>query len=232
MLESDKSRNLNKGNDNNVNELDTLSENVKRIINTEKEKELEREEQIKENTKGIRFKYLFAIRFGILCNDKFIITGNQARDKLDIDPSTFSKYKSGAKFPSSINELIRLATKLDVSSDYLIGVTDSKSPLPQNMNMELGLSEKARTNLYTIYHYIQDDVQDIDIDLPHSNITIGMLENFSLFIENFSDFCDYLTYMKRYVEIKQEIIKLEENKENTLGYEDTKEHLNDILIRN
>lgn len=232
MLESDKSKNLNNGNDNNLNKLDNLSEDVKRIINTQKEKELEKEEQIKANTNGIRFKYLFAIRFKSLCDKNGIFTGKQANDRLEIDKSTFSKYKSGAKFPSTFDELIRLSDKLNVSPDYLMGVTDSTFPIPPNMNMEMGLSETARTYLYTLYHYIQDDIQDIDIDLPHSNITIEMLEIFSLFIENFSDFCDFLTYIKRYVEVKQEIIKLEENKENTLNYLETKEHLTDNLIRN
>lgn len=229
MLELDKSKNLKKDYDNKLGELDNLSKNVKREINTEKEKELEREEKIKENTKGARFKYLFAIRFGNLCKKKFIITGKQARNKLNIDKSTFSKYQTGAKFPSSFDELIRLADIFNVSPDYLLGVTDSTSPLPLNMNMELGLSETARMYLYTLYHYIQNDVQDIDIDLPHSDITIGMLENFSLFIENFSDFCDFLTYTKQYVEVKQQINDLEKNKD-ILNYLGEMESLTDSLI--
>lgn len=225
MLKSSKSKNLNK-------DCDDYLENVRRIINTEKEKELDREKQIKDNTNGIKFKYLFATRFKKLCDQKFIVTGKQANDKLGIGPSTFSKYKTGAKFPSSFDELIRIAEELNVSPDYLLGVTDSTSSLPPNMNMELGLSEKARICLYTLYHYIQDDVLDTEIDLPHFEMTIKMLENFSLFIENFSDFCEFLAYITRYVEVKQKINELEENKENVFDYLGTRENLDDQLIRN
>lgn len=215
---------------NNVNLLNNLSEKVKRKINTENERELDRKQKIIDNTSGIRFKYLFAVRFNELCNKEFIMTGDQARKKLDIDPSTFSKYKNGSKFPSSPNELIRLADIFNVSPDYLLGVTDSTSLLPPNMNMKLGLSENARICLYQLYHYIEDGIIDIDKNLSHSDFTVGMLEIFSLFIENFSDFCDFLTYIKRYVEVKQDIIELTETNE-ILDYKG-KKSLDDDLIRN
>lgn len=228
MLKLDESKNLN--NEDYFNSIE-FKENSIRRLNTEKEDKNNYKKRLIKNTGYVKVKMLFAIRFEYLCNKKGIITGKKAKEVLGISYPTFSKYKSGESFPS-IDELIRLTDLLNVSLEYLIGATDSTNALPPKMNMKLGLSEKAKINLYKIYHYVQDDVQDVTIHLPHSNLTVELLENFSSFIENFSDFCDFLTYTKRYVEVKQEINKLEENKENTLDYLGTKEHLTDLLIRN
>lgn len=82
-----------------------------------------------------------------------------------------------------------------------------------------------------MYHGIEDeDISDIDIDIPHSNKYIDYLEIFSEFIGNFTDFCDFVAYLKRYVEVKQQINKLEKNKENNLNYKGEIEKLTDSLI--
>lgn len=229
MLESGKSKKSEK--------LDEQEKMLNRKINTEmekyyedEEKEQEREEFLLENYKEDNFKYYFPKRFRSLCNEQGI-KGVNAPDKFNISEATFSGYINGKRFPNR-NEVKRLAKILGVSTNYLLGVTDNKFYLSPKMNMHLGLSEEARYYLYMFAHNLKSDVQDINADLPYDDENILFLETFNLFISDFSNFCDFLTYITKYVEVKQEINKLEKNKKIVLDYLGTKENLDDQLIRN
>jgi transcriptional regulator with XRE-family HTH domain len=60
----------------------------------------------------------------------------------DISPTQLSRIESGITETVSSDVLIKLAQTLEVSTDYLLGLTDIKAPMNYGIN-ELGLSEGA-----------------------------------------------------------------------------------------
>ena len=64
--------------------------------------------------------------------------------------------------------------------------------------------------------------------IPYSEENIKFLEILSLFISDFSSFCEFLTYIRRYVVVKQEINEFKTNDFNKLE----RIALEDTLIRN
>lgn len=224
MLNSDKSENIG-----------ITFEELRRKYNTMQEIEQERDEKLMSNSEGEQLQFIIAKRLNTIF-DKYKeekgMTKQEFAKELDITPQTLSKYLRAKDFPKP-NEMKRLAKILNISQEYLYGLTDSTALIPPKSDLILGLSPEARYSLFKMYHGIEDeDVSEIDIDIPHSNKYVGFLEIFSEFIGNFTYFCDFVGYLKRYVKVKQEINELEENKENTLDYLGTKEQLNDLLIRN
>lgn len=219
--------------------LDESASNLRRKVNTHFEKEREKEKKIKDKEKelldeGKLLEYYFLTRFNSMCAKKGIMTGKQADKILEISAPTFSAYKSGDKFPT-LHGIERLADKLNVSSGYLLGYTDNPSPILNKANMIRGLTEEARYYLYILSHNIKNDVPDIETDIPYLHLpycedNTEFLEIFSLFIADFSNFCFFLTYMRRYVKVKQEINNLDtdENNSNILQ----REQLDYDLLRN
>ena len=220
------------------------NEDLKRRYNTIEELEEEKDEKLMSNANGDQLQYIFSKRLNILFNKwkeekkaelnigKPItqITQKDFANTLQITDVTLTNYLSAKSMPKP-NEIKRLAQILNTSKEYLYGLTDSTAPIPPKSDLILGLSPSARYCLFKMYHGIEDeDISDIDIDIPHSNKYIGYLEIFSEFIGNFPDFCDFVTYLKRYVEVKQKINELEKNKENNLNYKGEMESLTDSLI--
>lgn len=228
MLNSNESKNIEKTKKN--------EEDFNRRVNTEREKQKEKENKRKEREKkllsvGDRYKYYFPMRFEKICNKK-CIKGVNAQSELGISESTFSKYINGKAVPS-FEVLSVISEKLNVSPYYLMGVTDNMADIPLKNNMEIGLSEQARYYLYILAHNLHADVPDNDVqnviwDLSYSEENIKFLEIFSLFISDFSNFCEFLTYIRRYVVVKQEINEFKTNDFNKLE----RIALEDTLIRN
>lgn len=54
---------------------------------------------------------------------------------LNISPSSISLYESGNREPS-LNTLIKIAIVLDVSTDYLLGLTDIEKPAGISISSE------------------------------------------------------------------------------------------------
>lgn len=222
------------------------NEELKRRYNTIEELDEELDNKLMKNAKGDQLQYIFSQRLNILFdkwkeekkaemvirkpNEKLVLTKKEFATELDITDVTLSNYLSARAYPKP-KEIKRLAQILNTSKEYLYGLTDSTAPIPPKSNLILGLSPSARYCLFKMYHGIEDeDVSDIDIDIPHSDKYIGYLEIFSEFIGNFTDFCDFVTYLKWYVETKQAINKLEKNKEDRLNYKGEMEKLTDSLI--
>ncbi len=224
MLNSDKSENIG-----------ITFEELRRKYNTMQEIEQEREEKLMENSEGEQLPFIFAQRLNSIFDrykEEKRMSKQAFAKELEITPQTLSKYLNAKELPKP-NEMKRLAKILKVSKEYLYGLTDSTALIPPKSDLILGLSPEARYSFFKMYHGIEDeDVSEIDIHISHSNKYIEFLEIFSEFIGNFSYFCDFTVYLKRYVDVKQEINELEKNKENTLDYLGTKEHLADLLIRN
>lgn len=76
------------------------------------------------------------------------ITQSELAAKIEIDVSTLSRFISNATGKLSDENIKKIAKEFEVSTDFLLGVTD----IPDRMNYdigELGLSVQAAKNLYT-----------------------------------------------------------------------------------
>lgn len=232
MLELDKSKNFEN--------VDDSIERARRKYNTMQELEKDRKEEILTNSKDRQFQSIFSHRLNEMYNtikeekelEEKEFTQKDFADVLEISEATLSKYLTGKVIPKP-NEIERIANVLNISPQFLYGLTDSTVPILAKSDLVKGLSPEARYSIYRLYYGIEDDdIGEIDINRPISNKYIGFLDIFSEFIGDFSDFCDFVSYLKRYVEVKQEINELEKNKDNVLDYLGTRENLDDQLLRN
>ncbi len=63
------------------------------------------------------------------------MTQKQLADKLDLSKGTISAYEQGKKYPS-IEVLIKLCNILQVSADYLLGLSDDMQLMRSNLTDE------------------------------------------------------------------------------------------------
>lgn len=63
--------------------------------------------------------------------EDFDYTQQQVADYLHIKQNTYSQYETGHR-QIPIDALISLATLYRTSTDYLLGITDYKTPYPRN----------------------------------------------------------------------------------------------------
>lgn len=218
---------------------DEFLDNLKRKVNTQLDKEEGKENTIQQRKQKLldnnnMLEWYFLDRFNSLCTKRGIMTGKRANEILGISAPTFSAYKNGDKFPT-LHTIEMLAEKLNTSSGYLLGYTDNPSPILNKINMIQGLTEEARYNIYKFAHNIKDDGGDFKTDLPYLDLpyyedNTELLEMLSLFISDFSNFCYFLTYIKKYVTLKQEIDELRTD-EKSPNIRKIKK-LDDELLRN
>lgn len=99
---------------------------------------------------------IFAIRLKALMENK--VTQQQLADVLNIKRQTISLYLNGASLPP-LEKLVDIANYFNVSSDYLLGLTNVKSVQADIKAMceYTGLSEKSLKvlNMYTDYKSIE-----------------------------------------------------------------------------
>ena len=76
----------------------------------------------------------FGERLRDLCHEKHM-TQKQLADKLDLVKGTISAYEQGKKYPS-IEVLIKLCNILQVSADYLLGLSDDMQLMRSNLTDE------------------------------------------------------------------------------------------------
>lgn len=67
------------------------------------------------------------------------LTQGQVAQRIGVTASVVSAYETGIRQPS-LESLIKLACLFDVSTDYLLGVSDSTASKPKNMVSLDGLS--------------------------------------------------------------------------------------------
>lgn len=232
---------------NNSKNLENSIEKLKIEYNSIQQQDEELDEELIKNANGDQLKYIFAKKLNIFFNkwkeeknaemvvrennEKPVLTQKEFAKELDITEQTLSNYLTAKAYPKP-NEMERLAKILKTSKEYLYGLTDNPAPIPLKSDLILGLSPNARYSLFKMYHGIEDeDIGDIDIDMPYSDKYLEHLTIFSEFIGNFTNFCDFVTYLKRYVEVKQKINELDKN-EKGLNSKLEKEHLDSELLRN
>jgi transcriptional regulator with XRE-family HTH domain len=88
----------------------------------------------------------------------FIMTGAALANEAQISEGIISHYRQGKSTPNAVN-LLRMAEKLEVSTDYLLGLTDVKeiSEIKKMIAKQLGLSEKAIDRLEVLNHFFDKD---------------------------------------------------------------------------
>lgn len=189
------------------------------------EKEAKKKAKVLQRCKS-KLQFLFTQNF-TKETKKQGISGKLADDILHISASDLSEYKNG-KLDIKLEKLEDIANRLNVSPFYLLGVTDNPKPMPIVLsNMIYGLTLEARYSLLMLYYGTNEDYNKIEteiVDNETGEIDINVLpsgeylENFEIlswFIADFSNFCDFFTYIKRYVEVKQEINKLKTDEDNS-----------------
>lgn len=214
-----------------MNSMNKEEKKLKKIIDKfmdKVEKEEKKKAKILKECKS-NLQYQFALNFTKETKRQGII-GKTAKSILDISDSDLSEYKNGKK-DIKLEKLENISKRLNVSPFYLLGVTDNPKPMPIILSsMILGITLEARYSLLMLYYGKQENYNEIEaeiVDNETGEIDINVLpsgeysENFlilSSIIADFQNFCIFITYIKRYVEVKQEINRLitNENDSNTL----------------
>ena len=113
-------------------------------------------------------------RFQELCTRRKV-TAREVAEETGIDASTLSRLGKGKIQKVSDDVLLRLAKYFDVSTDFLLGLTD----LPDKMYYtveELGLSPLAAKNLYT--GAVNAEVVSSLLEETHFHQIINMIDNY------------------------------------------------------
>ena len=97
----------------------------------------------------------FSIRLENLIQEKNI-TQKQLSAELHIAPTTVNGYVNNYREPD-FDTLVRLAQYFDVSSDYLLGLSDEKKPSPTSLS-------PAENTLIHLYRAIVPDRQELLIE--------------------------------------------------------------------
>ena len=127
---------------------------------------------------------------------------------------TISNYVNGDRIPKT-RELLIMANKFGVSSDYLLGNTDCLDISAQEINKIIGLSENAMKILAMLNHNIEE-IQDLMDPMEVSKVHKNKLDILSSFIADMPNFSMFLTYIESYVRTKQKINNTKNNEEKEL----------------
>lgn len=163
------------------------------------------------------YKEVFKNRFNELLQ-KSIEEGHQQKeitDKTGISPASITQYKNGTSVPKGA-VLESLANYFNVSSNYLLGKSDTPTYTFEDINKKTGLSQKAIETLYKLQHNcLEKDInimEDKKVDNYYSsqlNILNQLLEDSEKLIELLSDIENY----------KKSNLKTKEDKEKKDFYE-------------
>lgn len=147
-----------------------------------------------------------------------IIKGNYKQVEfaryVDLSPEAISNYVNGKRIADN-EELQKIANKLCVPTDYLLGRTDCITFSAQEINKIIGLSENAMKILAMLNHNVEE-IQDLMDPMEVSNVNKNKLETLSSFIADFPNFSNFLTYIESYVRTKQAINKTNNDRKKEL----------------
>lgn len=121
--------------------------------------------------------------------------------ELNISYSSLGKYERGEQQPS-FETLTKIANYFNVTTDYLIGITNSKFPENRNISDELNLSDEAVNKLKKLPLTISKDngisLSDILNAVILQSEFESLLENILLYVSRSSDDWNNLeSYMNR-----------------------------------
>lgn len=211
-----------------LSELDAIFDKSRRKFNTEEEIKDKKMCKVEDNTE-CKLQIECSKKIRTLCGEQGIKGEDKIIKKLGITPQTYSKYLTGKQI-LKLDQVEEFAKILGVSPYYILGFTDNRySQIP---NTVFGLTDNAKNSFMRLYYGIEDeDLEEFDTNMKPSPKYKEILETFNLFVENYSNFCEFLTYQKQYVDTKQKINELDNN-EKGLNNKLEKEDLDSKLLRN
>lgn len=165
--------------------------------------------------------------WGYLEEERYLFSKNlctelikQGKTKADlvsltkISKSAITNYTKGYRIPTP-QQLTKITFALGITSDKLLGRTQSKDISAIEVEYMLGLTENAMKVFYGLNHNTLE-VQDLMDKMPLSNEHKNKLNIFSLFVENSSKFIDLLGYFERFVNIKQKLNNCNKSEKESL----------------
>jgi len=158
-------------------------------------------------------QYEFSKRLNLRLIDRNL-TNKDFANITGLSEGTLSNYTSGKRMAGGF-QLETIATNLNTTPNYLLGLTDCLTFSAEEINKIIGLSENAMKVLWSLNHN-EPEVKDLMDPMEISNVYKSQLDIFSLFIEDSSNFTMFLTYLENYVRLKQMINKTNNNKEKEI----------------
>ena len=178
------------------------------------------------NTSIKEHKEIFKERFNELLN-KSIEEGHQQKEiteKTGISPASITQYKNGTNLPKG-EILERLANYFKVSSNYLIGKSDTPTYSFEDINNKTGLSQKSIETLYRLQHNCFEEDIDITKNKKKSDYYSSQLDILNLLFENSEELTELLNNLKVYKELKTQT-KKDKEKIDFYEYKLTKNFMN------
>lgn len=99
------------------------------------------------------------------------LTGSQLAKILDVTHATVYRWESGEIIPSQDN-LKKLASYFNVSSDYLLGLTDEREPYKKPMKFEEALKILENTKRNNDIFTITENFKNLTDEQLHTIATI------------------------------------------------------------
>ena len=154
------------------------------------------------NTKSYEeYKDFFTTKFNELL-EQHNKEGHQQREITEstgISPASITQYKNGTSVPKG-DILEKLANYFNVSSNYLLGKSETPSYNFDDINKKTGLSQKAIETLYKLQHNAIDDNVDITEEREISEDYRTQLNIINLFFEDSGKLLTLLNDIKTYQE--------------------------------
>lgn len=99
------------------------------------------------------------------------LTGSQLAKILNVTHATIYRWESGEIIPSQEN-LKKLASYFNVSSDYLLGLTDEREPYKKPLKFEEALKILENTKRNDDIFTITDNIKNLSDEQLHTIATI------------------------------------------------------------
>ena len=131
---------------------------------------------------------------------------------LNIGKSTLTAYTTGTSLPG-LETLEKIAEKLQVSTNFLLGKTPAKTITGEQIHFMLGLDEYAMENLYCLHHDCTE-CEGLEVVRPISNAYQNQLRILNSIIADKRNLLSLLRKIEQYIKIKEKIIAIEKNNEN------------------
>ena len=147
------------------------------------------------------YKEIFKTRFNELLK-KSIEEGHQQKEiteKTGISPASITQYKNGTNLPKG-EILESLAKYFNVSSNYLLGKSDTPTYTFEDINKKTGLSQKSIETLYRLQHNCFEEDINITEDKMIDNHYSSQLEILNLLLEDSEKLIKLLNDIKAYKE--------------------------------
>lgn len=143
--------------------------------------------------------------------------------KLNIKRDLLSRYENNSRAipPDVLRDISKI---LNVSADYLLGLSDYIKYPAEEIHKMLGLSENAMENLYSLQHECEE-VEDLNDEMKISETFRRQLNTLNLMLSDKRNLPSILNGAMNYIEKKKKIAELEETDERDFLTNYNIEHL-------